>query len=96
MCIFNNWGFRGVAYNSSRINEAKKEPKNKELVLSQAQNEAIKETKNKLFILISWVILIEKMKWLYISWVIKIRYYFKKHVISVLDPFTEAIHRVSK
>ena len=53
MCIFNNWGFRGVAYNSSRINEAKKEPKNKELVLSQAQNEAIKETKNKLFILIS-------------------------------------------
>ena len=46
MCIFNSWGFRGVAYNSSRINEAEKETKKKELVLSQAQNEAEKETKN--------------------------------------------------
>ena len=96
MCIFKSWGFWGVAYNNSRINETEKETKNKELVPSQAQNEAERETKNKLFILISWVILIEKMKWLYISWVIKIRYYFKKHVISVLDPFTEAMHRVSK
>ena len=53
LCIFNSWGFRGVAYNSLRINEAKKETKNKEQVLSQAQNEAEKETMNKLFILIS-------------------------------------------
>ena len=40
-------------YNHSIINDVEKETKNKELVLSQAQNEAEKETRNKLFILIS-------------------------------------------